>query len=148
MATKRLLAGFFACGFLYCREANATTELPAQYDARALGLGGTGASFIENGSSVFLNPAALDGIKTFAVTAVLAPVQPVLTVPLPSGPMSVNPAVTADAPFFPLFLAGAGFRLSDRFVAGIAVYPTAGVGSTYKKAIAGTIPALPSPRSK
>jgi long-chain fatty acid transport protein len=120
---------------IYCREARATTELPAQYDARSVGLAGTGASFIENGASVFLNPAALDGIKTVAATIVITPVQPVLTVPLAPPPM--NAPVKADTPFFPLFLAGAGFRLSDHVVAGIAVYPTAGVGSTYTKAIGG-----------
>jgi long-chain fatty acid transport protein len=133
IATKVWLAAFFSCGSLYCREAHATTELPAQYDARSVGLGGTGASYIENGASVFLNPAALDGIKTFALTAVVSPVQPVLTAPL----VAPNTSVKADGTFFPLFLAGAGFRLSDQIVAGLAVYPTAGMGSTYSKAFGG-----------
>jgi long-subunit fatty acid transport protein len=135
MPTKVCLLASIASFAFYCREARATTEIPAQYDARSVGLGGTGASFIENGASVFLNPAALDGIKTFAVTAVITPVQPVLTVPLAPPPM--NTGVKADTPFFPLFLAGAGFRLSDHIVAGLAIYPTAGVGSTYTKAIGG-----------
>jgi long-chain fatty acid transport protein len=135
LATKAWLGALFACGSLYCRDARATTEVPAQYDARSVGLGGTGASFIENGASVFLNPAALDGITTLAVTAVISPVQPVLTAPLAPPPM--NASVKADTPFFPLFLAGAGFRLTDQIVAGLAVYPTAGFGSTYTKAIGG-----------
>ena len=133
MATKVCLLASIASFTVYCREARATTELPAQYDARSVGLGGTGSSFIENGASVFLNPAALDGIKSVAATLVVTPLQTVITAPLP--PMAVP--VKADAPFFPLFLAGAGFRLSDRIVAGLAVYPTAGVGSTYSKAFGG-----------
>jgi long-subunit fatty acid transport protein len=135
IATKAWLGAFFVCSSLYCREARATTELPAQYDARSVGLGGTGASFIENGASVFLNPAALDGIKNVAVTAVLSPTQPVITAPLLPPPM--NTPVKADGTFFPLFLAGVGLRLSDQFVLGLAVYPTAGVGSTYSKAFGG-----------
>jgi long-chain fatty acid transport protein len=135
IATKVWLGVWFACGSLYSREARATTELPAQYDARSVGLGGTGASFIENGASIYLNPAALDGIQNFAATVVLTPVQPVITAPLAPPPM--NTPVKADTPFFPLFLAGAGVRLSDQIVAGLAVYPTAGVGSTYTKAFGG-----------
>ena len=134
MPTKVCLLASIATITIYCRDARATTEIPAQYDARSVGLGGTGSSFIENGASVFLNPAALDGIKNFAGTLVLTPVQPVLTVPLPP-PMT--PPVKADTPFFPLFLLGTGFRLSDHIVMGFAVYPTAGIGSTYTKAIGG-----------
>jgi long-chain fatty acid transport protein len=135
LATKVCLLALTAGASFYCREARATTELPAQYDARSVGLGGTGASFIENGASVFLNPAALDGIKNFALTAVVRPVQPVLTAPLAPPPM--NAGVKADTSFFPLFFLGTGIRLSEHIVAGLAVYPTAGVGSTYSKAIGG-----------
>jgi long-subunit fatty acid transport protein len=130
MSTKLCQGVWIASTVFFCRQAMATTEVPAQYDARSVALGGTGISFIENGASVFLNPATLDGIRNVAVTAVIAPVRPVMTVPL-GGP---NTAVTAETPFFPLFLAGVGVRLSDRFVAGLAVYPTAGVGSKYSLA--------------
>jgi len=135
MTTKVSLGLFLVGSSLYCREAGATTDMPSPFDARSVGLGGTGASFIENGASVYLNPAALDGIKTFAGTLVLSPMQPTLTAPLAPPPM--NTSVQADSAFFPLFLAGAGFRLSDRIVGGVAVYPTAGFGATYAKAIGG-----------
>ena len=60
-------AAAFGSSLLGSAVAHATTDLPGQYDARAVAMGGTGTSYIENGSSVFLNPATLDGIQTFAV---------------------------------------------------------------------------------
>jgi long-subunit fatty acid transport protein len=129
-ATKVLLAACVTCGVLEHSEASASTDPPGLYDARGVALGGTGSSYIENGASVYLNPAALDGIKTFAGTLTLSPIKSTLKTPV-MGPPPASP-VKSDSSFFPLFLAGAGFRLSDRIVAGLAVYPTAGFGATYK----------------
>jgi long-subunit fatty acid transport protein len=132
-ATRILLGAGVGCALLGGTEARASIDLAAQYDARAVAIGGTGSSYVENGASVFLNPATLDGVKNVAATVDLSPIGPALTTPL-AGPES---AVKSDSSFFPLFVGGGAFRLSDRIVVGLAVYPTTGFGATYSKAIAG-----------
>ncbi|HQP34990.1 MAG TPA: outer membrane protein transport protein [Polyangiaceae bacterium] len=106
----------------------ANTEPPAAYDARSVALGGTGSAYVHNGASPFKNPAALEGIGTFSVTGVISPSAPTTTVPL-NGP---NSSVKSDASVFPLFLVGGAYRLTDRLVLGVAVFPSAGFGSVYK----------------
>src|SRR3954469_20267762 len=98
-ATRIVAGASIALGSLLTRNAQATTDLPGQYDARAVAIGGTGSSYVENGASVFLNPATLDGIKTFAGTLAIAPIRTTLTSPL-AGPET---SVKSDSPFFPLF---------------------------------------------
>jgi long-chain fatty acid transport protein len=132
-ATTVFVATCAAYSLLWVHEAEASTDLPGQYDARALAIGGTGPSYIENGASVFLNPATLDGIETFAGTLAIAPIRTQLTSPV-AGPGS---SVESDSPFFPLFFVGGGYRLSEQFVVGAALYPTAGFGATYDGAAGG-----------
>jgi long-subunit fatty acid transport protein len=120
-------------GSTWIGEAGASIDLAGQYDGRAVAIGGTGSSYIENGASVFLNPASLDGVKNVAATADLSPIGPSLTTPV-AGPES---SVASAPSFFPLFVAGGAFRVSDRIVLGVAVYPTTGFGATYSKAIGG-----------
>ena len=131
--TRILLGAGVGCALLGSTEARASIDLAGQYDARAVAIGGTGSSYVENGASVFLNPATLDGVKNVSATVDLSPIGPALTTPL-AGPES---SVKSDSSFFPLFVGGGAFRLSDRIVAGLAVYPTTGFGATYSKAIGG-----------
>jgi long-subunit fatty acid transport protein len=126
-AAKAWLAVLMTGGAFVAREAHATTELQGLYDARSVAMGGTGSSFIENGASVYLNPATLEGVKSFTATAAITPVKQQYNAPL-TGP---GTSEKSDTPIFPMFLAGAGFRLSERFVAALAVYPTQRVGATY-----------------
>jgi long-chain fatty acid transport protein len=133
IAAKMWLAALMTSGALLGREARATTDLQTLHDARSIAMGGTGSSFIENGASVYLNPAALDGIESFTATAAIAPVKQENIAPL----TMPNNSVTSDTPIFPMFLAGAGFRLSERFVAAIAIYPTSRFGATYTNAVNG-----------
>jgi long-chain fatty acid transport protein len=112
------------------REARATTELQGLYDARSVAMGGTGSSFIENGASVYLNPATLEGVKSFTATAAITPVKQVFSAPLTTPGSSVTASGT---PIFPMFLAGAAFRISERFVAALAIYPTQRVAATYSQ---------------
>lgn len=121
MAAAMVVAGI-------SQSALANTEPPAAYDARSVALGGTGAAYIHNGASVFHNPAALEGIEKFALTADLSLSRPTNTVPL-NGP---DTKVKSDPTTFPMFLIGGGYRLSKNFVVGLAVFPTAGFGSVYK----------------
>jgi long-subunit fatty acid transport protein len=126
IAAKAWLAAVMTSGAFVAHEAQATTELQGLYDARSVAMGGTGSSFIENGASVYLNPATLEGVKSFTVTAAITPVKQQI-----SAPFTPGNSVTSDTPIFPMFLAGAGFRISERFVAAIGVYPTQRFGASY-----------------
>ena len=132
-AAKAWLAVLMTSGAFVAREAGATTELQGLYDARSVAMGGTGSSFIENGASVYLNPATLEGVKSFTATAALAPVKQEISAPL----TTPGTSVTSDTPVFPMFLAGAGFRISERFVAALAVYPTQRMAANYSNAVNG-----------
>jgi len=114
--------------FAASSPALANTEPPAAYDARSVALGGTGAAFVHNGASPFHNPAALEGIQKLSLTGVISPSAPSTTVPL-NGPQT---SVKSDASIFPLFLVGGAYRVTDRLVLGMAVFPSAGFGSVYK----------------
>ncbi|WP_394846448.1 outer membrane protein transport protein [Pendulispora brunnea] len=111
---------------LSTREARATTEIGG-LDARSMALAGTGVSYIESGASVALNPATLDGVRTFAGTFTISPLRAVLTTPL-DGP---NTSVDSAGKVYPVFLVGAAYRLTDRIVVGAGVFPTIGSGAKY-----------------
>jgi long-subunit fatty acid transport protein len=113
--------------WLLTSGAYASPELPGQYDARSVGMAGTGATFLHNGASVFLNPAGLDGIENFAVTGVISPFLPKTTAPL-EGP---NDSSDSEFVLVPLFLAGGGYRIAAPVVLGLAVYPQNGFGANF-----------------
>jgi long-subunit fatty acid transport protein len=116
----------------------AAAALAAARDARALdaqsvGMGNTGAAFISSGAALYFNPALLRETGTMAATAAVAPVSAVIESPI-TGPNTT--ASTSAAPF-PLFLAGASYRLGERVVLGLAAYPVAGFGGTYPRVLDG-----------
>jgi long-chain fatty acid transport protein len=113
-----------------CSKAQATTEPPNAYDARSVGAGSTGVAYIHNGASIYHNPALLQGIERAAGTLVISPSRSTMTVPL-DGP---NTEVSSEGDIFPMFLIGGAYRLTDEIVVGLAAFPTAGFGSTYKNA--------------
>lgn len=107
--------------------AYASTELNAQYNARSVGMGGTGVAFIGDGSSLYLNPATLDMIQDLAITADFMAVPYRLGAPFIAGQQDESELAVA-----PYFLLGGGYRLNDRVVVGFAAFPTLGIGTTYK----------------
>lgn len=108
-------------------RASASTELPSPYDARSVGMGGTGVATIHNGAAVYHNPAALHEVKVMAATVAFTPGVSSLSGPV-EGP---DTKVTSKAGFVPLFLVGGAYRLADRLVVGAAFYPVGGFGATY-----------------
>ena len=52
------------------RPARANPEPPANYDARVAAMGGAAVATANNPSALFHNPARLDQIERFAITAV------------------------------------------------------------------------------
>jgi long-chain fatty acid transport protein len=112
--------------------ASASPEPPGAYDARSLGMAGTGVSYIHNGSSVYHNPAILDGIKDYSATLSVTGAMPMVTAPV-NGPQT---QLSSDSSVVPLVLIGGGYRLTDQLVVGAAVYPKGGFGSTYSNVAA------------
>lgn len=126
--SQRVLSAATAAGLMFVAPgAGASPELAAQYDARSVGMAGTGAAFLRNGAAVFHNPAGLDGIGQLAITGVISPFQPTGTVPLEAP----NDSSSSEFQVVPLFLLGGGYRLSDRLVLGLAAYPAMGFGSKF-----------------
>jgi long-subunit fatty acid transport protein len=126
--SHRVWGSAVVAGFtLVAPNVNASPELAAQYDARSVGMAGTGAAFLHNGASVFHNPAGLDGIEQLAVTGVVSPFQPKGTVPLEAP----NDSSSSEFQVIPLFLLGGGYRLTDRLVLGLAAYPSTGFGAKF-----------------
>src|SRR5260370_17791906 len=92
-------------------------------------MGGPGAAYIHNAAAIYHTPASLDGVKGFTATVDFTGFSPRLTSPV-SGD---GTAISSDFSVYPLFLAGAAYRLTDRIVVGVAAYPTAGFGSGYSQ---------------
>jgi long-subunit fatty acid transport protein len=102
-------------------------------DARAVAMGNTGAAYVDDGAAIYYNPALIHQTPTFATTVSLAAVSAVLNTPI-AGP---NTQFASSSSPFPLFLLGTNYRLSDRIVVGIALYPTAGFGAKYERVLDG-----------
>jgi long-subunit fatty acid transport protein len=109
------------------------SERARALDARSVGLGNTGVAYIDSGAAIYFNPALMDQTKTFSTTLTLAALSGVLETPI-TGP---NTQFSSSSAPFPLFLAGANYRLTDRIVVGLAVYPTAGFGAKYEHVLNG-----------
>ncbi len=123
------IRALLAFPLLLTASARGSTEPPGGYDGRSLAMGGTGAAYIHNASAIYHNPASLDGVKSFTATLDFTGSAPRLTSPVSGDGTSVS----SDFSVYPLFLAGAAYRLTDRIVIGVAAYPTGGFGSTYSR---------------
>jgi len=91
-------------------------------------MGNTGTSFVDSGAAIYFNPALMQQTESYAATLALGGASAVAQGPV-DGPKTSVSSSSAPAP---LFLAGGQYRLSDRFVVGLAVYPTLGIGADYK----------------
>jgi long-subunit fatty acid transport protein len=130
MAHTMRAASTGAVVFLVSQLASANIEPPAVTDGRNAALGGTGVAYTHNGASLFHNPAALQGIDKGALTVSLSPVTSWMKAPL--NPAQPNLEKKSSKAPFPMFLLGGGYRLDERWVIGMAVYPTVGFGATYE----------------
>jgi long-subunit fatty acid transport protein len=102
-------------------------------DGRSVGLGNTGAAYAADGAATYFNPALLAQTDVLAATLAIAPLSATLETPI-AGP---GTRFASSSTPFPLFLAGANARLSERLVVGLSVYPVAGFGATYPAVIDG-----------
>lgn len=123
-------ACLFGSAALWATSARANLDPPAWADARSAALGGTGVAYTFNGASPYQNPALLQGITKMAFTLGVTPLVPMMKAPL-EGP-AADPVAAQKSPF-PLFLAGGAYRVHDRVVLGLSVFPSAGAGASYGK---------------
>ncbi len=123
---RRLLTGCLALGLLIPSLATANPE-PTAYDARSIGMGLTGITFLDQPAALALNPANMDGIGklgfTFHFTALFtnqrAPVQ---------GPNTQVDSGVGLGPIPSAFIAG---RVAPRVVFGGGIYIETGYGSSF-----------------
>lgn len=111
--------------FAYATTVGATVEPPAVSDARSAALGSTGVAYSDSAAAVYHNPAALAGVERGLVTLSVSPFFPKLRAPI--GGVEED----SDRGFFPMFLAGGAYRMTDELVLGLAAYPVLGFGGEY-----------------
>jgi long-subunit fatty acid transport protein len=90
-------------------------------------MGSTGVAYAHNGSSLYHNPAALDGVEHGAITLDFSPFAPQLSTPL-GGPET---EVKSKRNIFPMFLVGGAYRVSRKLTLGLAAFPTMGFAAKY-----------------
>jgi long-chain fatty acid transport protein len=123
------------CLLLASSAVHANTEITGLFDARSLGMAGTGVAFIDSAAAIPINPAALDQINklTLSLNAVYLRAQQ----QAPYAIWHLNPAgeryrsydTIRNAPSQAVlpFIGGA-YRLHERVVVGLAAYPMIGQG--------------------
>jgi long-subunit fatty acid transport protein len=144
--SKKLVVLVWSVAFLVPTYARANPDIPPAYDARSVGMGGTGTAFLEGASGgVYLNPALLDGVKKLDVALTLSPLFPKLSMPL-SAPGTLTPVKQTDTEpaVVPLFLVAAGFRVHERITIGVGAYVSSGIGGNYKNVSLFNSPATPA----
>ncbi|HJL32602.1 MAG TPA: hypothetical protein RMI62_26175 [Polyangiaceae bacterium LLY-WYZ-15_(1-7)] len=110
------------------RPARANPEPPANYDALVAAMGGAAVATANNPSALFHNPARLDQIERFAITAVATSLLVNLQAPF-AGPGTEQESGLIYAPL--LFLGGAG-RVHERVVVGAGAYVYTGFGGGFR----------------
>jgi long-subunit fatty acid transport protein len=124
--------------------ASANLEFNGLFDARSHGMGGTGVAFLDSAGAIPINPALLDqigkltiGLDVFVIVA--QPEAPYTISHLDANGQPYQNYETIRSPSVwspPLPFVGGAYRLAERFVLGLGVYPVQGMGTTaeYKPA--------------
>ncbi|HKP60688.1 MAG TPA: outer membrane protein transport protein [Polyangiales bacterium] len=124
-------------------KAAASNELNGLFDARSMGMGGTGVAFLDSAGAIPTNPALLDQIGKLTLT-----LNGFLFISQPEAPYRIthsNPdgttydnweTIRSDTIYAPLFFVGGAYRLHERIVVGAGFYPIIGQGTqaSYKPA--------------
>lgn len=117
----------FAC-LLAAPSVAAANPEPSPYDARAVGLGLTGATYLDRPAAIAINPANLQGTETFDFTLTLNPIWVKQTAPV-EGPEFDTEAELGFGPLGALF---ATYRVNDELVVGGGLYIMTGYGSAFR----------------
>jgi long-subunit fatty acid transport protein len=124
---------------LVAGTAHASTEINGLFDGRSHAMGGTGVAFLDSAGAIPTNPALLDQIGKLTISLdiffIAAQAEGPYTVYHldPSGQRYANYETIRSPPTYaPLPFLGGAYRLFDRVVLGLAVYPTIGQGAKVK----------------
>ena len=115
--------------FGVARPARANPEPPATYDARVVGMGGTAVSYFQGPASLYHNPAGMDGIEGFEITASLTNLMVRFRAPF----AGAGSETTSDMNYAPLFFLGGGARVSRRVTVGLGAYIATGFGGGFQR---------------
>ncbi len=136
---RRVAALAFTCSIMSASTAMAGGyDIPILYTAKNLGMGGTGVAYVDNGASLFINPAGLGfvGQGNIIVNASL------LVGDLKATPYQLNPApagnIRSEQTIAPFGLLGGAYRVHDYVVLGLAAYPVAAASGEYKYTVGTT----------
>ena len=130
------LLGLLALG-LSSRASAGGFDTPILYSARHMGMGGTAIGYVDDPSALFHNPAGLSGVRGLELIGDLS----LLTGKITSSPGGLNDAIETDGYYpsrtselvvAPGFLLGAGYRLHERVVFGLAAFPVASASGEYR----------------
>ncbi len=135
----RTLLSCLACAALPTTAFAAGYDTPVLYSARHMGMGGTAIGYVDDPSSIFHNPAGLEGVARGAVLANLSPIMakihgsPSDHVVTGADGKTSRPGLNiwSETAISPAFLVAAGYRLIDRVAVGFSVYPVASAGGRY-----------------
>ena len=113
------------CSAVQSSTASAT-PLPTFYQGRTLGMGGSSLAFSDDATAAAINPANLDAIDEWSATGTFAPM-----LIANSAPFSPGGHTQGEREVAPLMFVGAGVRIFDKAVTGLAVYAESGAGARY-----------------
>jgi long-subunit fatty acid transport protein len=120
-------------------KAYASTDINGLFDARSAGMGGTGVAFLDSAGAIPINPALLDQIPKLSLTLdvmgiVAQPEAPYTIYHLDGAGQRYQTfeTIRSTPKAAPLPFLGGAFRLFDRVVLGIGVYPYIGQGTSAK----------------
>lgn len=137
MRSKAVTVTVFA--LLIASKAFASTELNGLFDARSMGMGGTGVAWLDSAGAVPINPALLEQIPHLSLT-----LNAFLFISQPTAPYRIThdngmggtfdqfESVRSDTIYAPLGYLGGAIRLHDRIVFGVGVGPMIGQGTSAK----------------
>lgn len=108
-------------------------DTPMLYSARHMGMGGTAIGYVRDPSALFHNPAGLAHIQRFAALGDLS----LLLARAHGSPARGAEDIDSERTVAPMFLLGAGLRLTDWLTAGLGLYPIASAGAKYEYEFAG-----------
>jgi long-subunit fatty acid transport protein len=103
-------------------------DTPMLYSARHMGMGGTAIGYVQDPSAIFHNPAGLAQIQRGQVLGDFS----LLLGGLHASPNFAAKDLDSQLTVAPFFLVAAGYRLHQRIVIGLGVYPVASSGASYR----------------
>lgn len=110
-------------------------DTPMLYSARHMGMGGAAIGWVNDPSALFHNPAGLGHVRGLSLMGDFSPLIGTITGSPQAEEDTTN--IESDTTFAPFFLVGAAYGITDWLTVGLAVYPVASAGATYKYTLDG-----------